>query len=33
MEGTGANQFHADGEATRAEVVTVLLRMLKQENK
>ncbi|MDF2648801.1 MAG: pknD 3 [Paenibacillus sp.] len=28
MEGTGANQFNSDARATRAEAVTILLRML-----
>ncbi|WP_189027948.1 S-layer homology domain-containing protein, partial [Paenibacillus albidus] len=33
MEGTGANQFNSDAKATRAEAVTILLRMLEQQSK
>jgi hypothetical protein len=30
MEGAGANTFNSDAKSTRAEVITVLLRMLAQ---
>jgi tripartite motif-containing protein 71 len=33
MDGTGANRFNADSRATRAEAVTILLRMLEQQSK
>ena len=33
MAGTGTNQFNPDAQATRAEAVTVLLRMLVQLSK
>ncbi|MCD9025025.1 S-layer homology domain-containing protein [Cohnella silvisoli] len=33
MEGTGTNQFNPNAQATRAEAVTVLLKMLAQQGK